>query len=80
MTTLVENIRTEALSLPPVERRELIHALVDSLSTDDSADVAAAWDDEIARRIRDVEEGKVKCVSHEEVMAKARVELNYVIG
>ncbi len=72
MSALVENIRNEALNLPPEERRELIHALLDSLSTDEAADFATAWDDEIARRIREVEQGKVKCVSHEEVMAKAR--------
>ena len=72
MSALLENIRTEALNLAPDERRVLIHDLVDSLSTDGDAAVAAAWDDEIARRIREVEEGKVQCVSHEEVMAQAR--------
>ena len=32
----------------------------------------AAWNDEIARRIREVEEGNVECVSHEDVMERAR--------
>jgi putative addiction module component (TIGR02574 family) len=72
MSTLLENIRNEALNLAPDERRVLIHDLVDSLATDGDAAVATAWDDEIGRRIREVEEGKVQCVSHDEVMAQAR--------
>ena len=72
MSALLENIRTEALNLTPNERRLLIHDLVESLATNGDAGVAAAWDDEIAQRIREVEEGKVQCVSHDEVMAQAR--------
>ena len=68
----LEQIRTRALGLSPAERRILIHDLVDSLSSSNDAGIEAAWDDEIARRIREVEEGKVECVSHDEVMAKAR--------
>jgi len=71
MSALLEQLRAGALALSTLERRELIHALVDSLAASDDA-VTAAWDDEIARRIREVEEGKVECVSHDEVMAKAR--------
>ena len=41
------------------------------LSANNDADLPSVWDDEILRRIREVEEGKVECVSHEEVMAKA---------
>jgi putative addiction module component (TIGR02574 family) len=70
MNALLEEIRGHALGLSPDERRQLIHMLVDSLSVSDSA-VEAAWDNEIARRIREVEEGKVDCVSHDEVMAQA---------
>ena len=68
----LEQIRMEALDLSPAERRILIHDLVDSLSAQEDASLEAAWSDEIARRIRDVEEGKVECVSHEEVMSQAR--------
>ena len=71
MSMLLEQIRGDALSLQPDERRQLIHALVDSLPAEEDAATAAAWNDEIARRIKEVEEGKVKCLSHEEVMAMA---------
>lgn len=71
MSTLLEQIRRKALGLSPAERRLLIHALVDSLPAQDDAGIAAAWDDEIARRVREIEEGKVQCVSHDEVMVRA---------
>ena len=72
MSALLEQLRTEALSLSASERRKLIHDLVDSLSAQGDVAIEAAWEDEIARRIREVEEGKVECVSHDEVMARAR--------
>ncbi len=72
MSAPLEHIRADALNLPPMERRKLIHELVDSLSDDGDEQLTGAWVAEIARRIREVEEGKVECVSHEEVMSKAR--------
>jgi putative addiction module component (TIGR02574 family) len=71
MSALLEQIRDDVLGLSPAERRLLIHVLVDSLSAQDDAGIEAAWDDEIARRIREVEEGKVQGVSHDEVMGRA---------
>ena len=67
----VEQIRNEALNLSVAQRKWLIHELVDSLSMERDAKIEAAWDEEIARRIREVEEGKVECISHEEAMARA---------
>ena len=71
MSALLEQIRGDALGLSPADRRSLIHALVDSLPAQEDSGIEAAWDDEIARRIREVEEGRVQCVSHEEFMAQA---------
>ena len=71
MNARLEEIRLEVLNLSPTERRRLIHDLVDSLSPETDAEIENAWNAEIADRIREVEEGKVECVSHEEVMAKA---------
>jgi putative addiction module component (TIGR02574 family) len=72
MSALLEQIRNDAMSLDPTERRELIHLLVDSLSAEEDPRLQTAWNDEIVRRIREVEEGKMECVSHEDVMARAR--------
>ena len=72
MNALLDRVRNEALELSEAERRELIHELIDSLAGEPDAEVEAAWDTEIRRRIREVEEGKVECISHEDVMANAR--------
>ena len=57
----------EALELPSEARAALAGSLIDSLDdqVDDGAE--AAWDEEIARRIRDIDEGKAKLVPWAEV-------------
>ena len=72
MSATLERLRNEALELPLPERKELLHELIDSISDGKDESVEAAWDAEIRRRIREVEEGKVECIPHEEVMARAR--------
>lgn len=72
MSTTLERIRSEALDLPEAERKELVHDLIDSLAWRPDAEVEAAWDAEIRKRIREVEEGRVECIPHDEAMAKAR--------
>ena len=74
MSAPLDQLRTEVLNLSADERRSLIHDLVDSLSEQTDPSVEKAWDDEIARRIREVEEGKVKCIPFEEAMAKVDAE------
>lgn len=57
----------EALDLPPEARASLAGSLIDSLDNDVDEGVEAAWDAEIARRIREIDEGKVKLVPWAEV-------------
>ncbi len=68
-----------ALALTPEERAELAGSLLESLdpSDEDPKAVEAAWDDEIARRIEDLDSGKVKTVSWEEVQARLSSKLNH---
>ncbi|KNZ34026.1 MAG: hypothetical protein AD742_00870 [Methylibium sp. NZG] len=42
------------------------------LSTDSKAEVVAAWEAEISRRIRQIDSGEVGCISWEIVMVKLR--------
>jgi putative addiction module component (TIGR02574 family) len=53
----------KALILPVAERAELAGSLIESLDGSDDESVKAAWDDEIARRMEDLDSGKVKPVS-----------------
>lgn len=57
----------EALELPPEARASLAGSLIDSLDENVDEGVEAAWDAEIARRIRELDEGKVKLVPWAEV-------------
>ena len=75
MSLTLEKLEAEALQLSPRERGELIHRLIMSLESDmeDSPEaVARAWDEEIARRVADMEAGRTEWVPADEVMARLR--------
>jgi len=59
MTSKAKKLLDEALRLRPAEREALAGQLFDSLETDDP-DAEAAWQAEIARRIAELDQGKVK--------------------
>ncbi len=69
-----------ALALAPEERAELASSLLESLdaSEDDPKTVQAAWDEEIARRIEDLDSGKVELVPWEEVQTRISSKLTDV--
>ena len=56
----------KALSLPVSERADLAGSLIESLDETQDESVAAAWDEEVARRMADIDSGAVKPVSIEE--------------
>ena len=57
----------ETLELPPEARASLAGSLLDSLDDEVDDGVEAAWEAEIARRIREIDEGTVKWVPWAEV-------------
>jgi len=61
----------QALTLPDEDRAELAASLIDSLDTTVDENVEAAWQEEIARRLDEMESGKVKGIPWEEVRRKA---------
>jgi len=65
-----------ALTLPDRERAELASSLIDSLDPTVDADAEMAWQEEIARRLEEVESGRVKTVPWDEVRRKGRTLLN----
>ncbi|MEX1104199.1 MAG: addiction module protein [Dehalococcoidia bacterium] len=69
MTTLAE-IRDAAMQLSEKERQELGWELVDSAQKEPGYD--QAWGEEVARRIDDLDSGRVKAISHDELMAELR--------
>ncbi|NWG39994.1 MAG: addiction module protein [Hydrogenophilaceae bacterium] len=70
MAAILKEIEDQALQLSPQERGELIHRLIVSLegkSEDTPEAIAKAWDDEIARRVADMEAGRTQWIPAEEV-------------
>jgi putative addiction module component (TIGR02574 family) len=67
-----DELMRAALELPAGERAMLANHLLESLDDPNQAKIDAAWAEEIERRIRDIDEGKVKLIPGEEVLAELR--------
>ena len=71
-STLFDQILRAALDLPLDARAMLANRLLESLEDSEQTEIDAAWVEEIDRRIRDIDEGRVKLVPGEEVMERLR--------
>ncbi len=67
MTQQAQNLLRKALSLSEEERADLACSLMDSLDGSADPSAEAAWNEEIARRIAELDSGKAKTVPWEEV-------------
>lgn len=70
MAATLKDLEAQALQLSPRERSELAHRLIVSLEgpeQDSPEAIAQAWDEEIARRVADMEAGRTQWVTAEEV-------------
>lgn len=71
----LKQLEAEALELPPHERAQLIRRLIASLDEDSGEDPAAvehAWEEEIRRRLAEVESGTAELIPAEDVFAELR--------
>jgi putative addiction module component (TIGR02574 family) len=67
----ITNILKEALKLPPEVRAALAGSLLDSLDEQPlDKDTESAWETEIALRLREIDEGKVKLIPWAEAREK----------
>ena len=66
MTQEAAELLEKALSLPVSERTDLAGSLIESLDETYNPAVEAAWDEEIQRRMPDIDSGKVKPISLED--------------
>lgn len=67
-----DEVLRAALDLPPKARAMLAGHLMESLDGPEHVDIDAAWSEEIERRIRDIDEGKVELIPGAEVLAELR--------
>jgi putative addiction module component (TIGR02574 family) len=73
MPTPIEIIEAQAMKLSPAERAELADKLWISVHSKEEVD--AAWEAEVARRIRQIDSGEVECIPWDTVMAQLRAKL-----
>jgi putative addiction module component (TIGR02574 family) len=72
MSTKMERLALELLSLPASSRAELARRLIASLDEFESLDAEEPWLEEIKRRDAEIAEGKVQCIPAEDVFAELR--------
>ncbi len=70
----VAELIEEVLHHPRTDRSYLATKLLESLDEDEN-EMSEEWKSELDRRLQDIDEGKVKMVSHAEVMANVRAML-----
>lgn len=69
-----EEVRQIAQELPDEQRILLANFLYESVVTDEpggsEGDITAAWEDEITRRLDEIDSGAVKMIPLEEILAE----------
>ncbi|NGZ10795.1 MAG: hypothetical protein CV088_15645 [Nitrospira sp. LK70] len=72
MTQKSQVVLEEALKLSSNERAEVAERLIASLDEVPDADVEQAWQEEIQKRIQQIDRGEVKMIPWEEVQRRLR--------
>lgn len=73
----VQDILQRALRLPAQVRKDIAVELIESATPrEDSEEVKEAWRAELARRVADIESGKVRMIPRAEAMAYLRQALS----
>jgi putative addiction module component (TIGR02574 family) len=72
MSANVQELKNELKLLPPKQRAELAHFLIESLDQESDPDAEAAWDKELERRVHEIKSGQAQGIPAEEVFAKLR--------
>lgn len=77
MTNRAQELLEKALGLSEEERAELAGSLLESLEATSEADVEAAWQEEIARRVSELDSGKVRAISWKEAQKQFASRLSH---
>jgi hypothetical protein len=71
MSTTVDKIVSEALSLPADARAFVAEKLIESLDVGPAGELSPAWREEVRKRCRQLDEGLVELLDAEDVFHKA---------
>ena len=78
MGAMLDELEAQAMQLPLKERSELARRLLDSLDGEPDGtpeEIAQAWDEEIARRVAEIDAGTAILIPAEEVMERIRIRI-----
>ncbi len=64
----VESIIDRALQQPERERARIAERLISSL--DHTVDVELAWQEEVGRRLKEIDSGVIQCIPWEDIRAR----------
>jgi putative addiction module component (TIGR02574 family) len=67
-----EELKTHLATLPPTERAELAHYLIETLDEEEDSDAEAAWQEVLSRRTREIPSGSAIGEPAESVFARLR--------
>jgi putative addiction module component (TIGR02574 family) len=70
MSGEVTELLKQALELPVTDRAELAGSHLESLDHTKDESVEQAWEAEIIRRMEDLESGRIRPLSHDEVLRR----------
>lgn len=71
MSALLDELSARAKALPAEDRARLIEELLDSLQGESNVAAQAAWEQEVERRVFELDSGAVGLVASEDVHAEA---------
>lgn len=70
MKTTIDTIIAEVLSLSPQARAFVAEKLIESLDSESEVALSAAWQDEVRKRCREIDEGTVELRDAADVFAR----------
>jgi len=74
-TEPLQRLRSEILALSGAERAELAHDLIQSLDAPRDNGVGDAWDQEIMRRIGEIDSGQAELLDRDEFRRRMQAKL-----
>lgn len=72
MSTAIEDILAQALQMPSKDRALIAERLITSLDPETDWEVEIAWQQEVQRRIEQIDKGEVVCIPWEQVLNRLR--------
>lgn len=75
MTAAAKEILEAALKLDPQLRAEVAQEMLESLENSNYGELSPAWEQELDRRVKEIEEGHVELIPAEQVFAEIEASL-----